>query len=166
MSVRKSNLVAGLVVTVVSIGTASAQGANSGEVRHVMPRLQVVRDADSGQLRAPMHEEVAAMARASAAAAPAQTGQQRSGAGAAKEHSLTPADHPMVLAEQAPLPQARLGAKARRFDMERMPFSVARKGVDGTLDTACVVGEQAAVKALTGSAEVAAVAKAGHRHAH
>jgi hypothetical protein len=136
--------------------TEATTPAAGGEVRHVLPRLQVVKDAETGRLRAPTHEEAAALA------APQQ---QRSGAGsrAATKVSSMPDNHPMARAAQAPQPQGRLGATARRFDPERMPYSVARIDADGKLDTACVVGEEAADKVIDGKA---VVAKGDHRHAH
>ncbi len=140
--------------------TAQATPVASGEVRHLLPRLQVVKDAETGRLRAPTHEEAAALAW------PQQPSQQQqagaSARGTAKVSSM-PDNHPMARAAQAPQPQGRLGAIARRFDPERMPYSVARVGADGRLDTACVIGEEAAGKAVDGKA---VVAKGDHRHAH
>jgi hypothetical protein len=130
--------------------------STTGEVRHVLPRLMVVKDAETGRMRAPTAEEAAAMT----ATAPQQP---NSAARAAAKSSAMPADHPMARAAQAPQPQARLGATGRRFDMEKMPYSVARIGADGTLDTQCVIGEEAAHKAM--DAKAVAV-KGGHQHAH
>lgn len=164
MHYPSSHRIAWLAAGAASVFTAqgalaqtSNQGtqAASGEVRHVLPRLQVVKDAETGRLRAPTHEEAAALA------APQQQ-QAGTGARATKRVSSMPDDHPMARAAQAPQPQGRLGATARRFDDERMPYSVARIGADGKLDTACVVGEEAADKVIDGKA---AVAKGDHHHA-
>ena len=94
------------------------------------------------------------------AAAPQQA---NSAARTAAKGAAMPADHPMARAAQAPQPQARLGATGRRFDMEKMPYSVARIGADGKLDTQCVIGEEAAHKAMDGKA---VTVKGGHHHAH
>lgn len=136
--------------------STEATPAASGEVRHVLPRLMVVRDAATGRMRAPTPEEAAAMT----ATAPQQP---NSAARTAAKSSAMPADHPMARAAQAPQPQARLGATGRRFDMEKMPYSVARIGTDGKLDSQCVVGEEAAHDAMDGKA---VTAKGDHRHAH
>jgi hypothetical protein len=138
--------------------SAEATPAASGEVRHVLPRLMAVKDAATGRMRAPTPEEAAAMM------ATTTTPQQRnSAARTSAKGSAMPADHPMARAAQAPQPQARLGATGRRFDMEKMPYSVAHIGADGKPDTQCVVGEDAARNALDGKT---AAAKGGHRHAH
>jgi hypothetical protein len=131
---------------------AWAQSAAAGEVRHVLPSMQVVRDPVTGRLRAPTHEEAAA------SAAQAQPAPAVGAARAAAKTSSMPANHPMARAAQAPQPQARLGAVGRRFDLEKMPYSVARRGADGTLDTVCVVG--------TDNADAAIAGKGGHNHAH
>lgn len=154
-------LAAGAVAVVTAQGAAaqtSAQAATaaSGEVRHVLPRLMVVKDAATGRMRAATAEEAAAMT------APAPQ-QRDSTARTSAKGSAMPADHPMARAAQAPQPQARLGATGRRFDMEKMPYSVARVGADGELDTQCVVGEHAADDAMSGKA---VAVKGGHRHAH
>lgn len=163
MSVRKANLMATLALVSVATGAlvvapaSRAQSAAAGEVRHVLPRLQVVRDSVSGKMRAPTHEEAAAQ----------QQQQQtlRGGArGAAKASASMPADHPMLRVAQAPPPQARMGATGRRFDLDKMPYSVAHRGADGHVDTACVVGDDAAAKAMAGQSATATAG--GHRHAH
>ena len=75
-----------------------AQTAAAGEVRQVLPSMQVVRDPVTGRLRAPTHEEAAA-ATAPAAAA------QRS---AAPTQTLIAPDHPMAQMAAKPAPAARL----------------------------------------------------------
>jgi hypothetical protein len=163
MHYRSSRRFAWLAASAAAVFTAQgalAQTATeatptaTGEVRHVLPRLQVVKDGTTGRLRAPTHEEAAAM----------NTQQQPSSAArTTAKASAMPANHPMARASQAPQPQARLGAVGRRFDMEKMPYSVARVGADGKLDATCVVGEEAADKAMD---DKAVVAKGDHHHAH
>ena len=51
------------VAAAACIGSpVSAQTAPAGDVRQVLPSMQVVRDPVTGRLRAPTHEEVAAQA--------------------------------------------------------------------------------------------------------
>jgi hypothetical protein len=155
-------LAAGAVAALTAHGALAqtqteATPASSGEVRHVLPRLMVVKDAATGRMRAATAEEAAAM---TAAPAPQQ---RNSAARTSAKGSAMPADHPMARAAQAPQPQARLGATGRRFDMEKMPYSVARIGADGKLDAQCVVGEHAADEAMDGKT---VAAQGGHRHAH
>jgi hypothetical protein len=133
-----------------------AEAPAADGVRHVLPRLMVIKDPQTGRLRAPTAEEAAAMT-----AAPAQSTAQSANQGANQRAAKTlaiPADHPMARAAQAPQPQARLGATGRRFDMKKMPYSVARVGADGALETVCTVGDEAAHKALE--------ANGGPRHVH
>lgn len=144
-------LAAGAVAVFTAQGALAQTAAATGEVRHVLPRLMVVKDAQTGRLRAPTAEEAAAMA------APSQQAPGTAARGAAKPSAM-PADHPMARAAQAPQPQARLGATGRRFDMTKMPYSVARVGADGKLESECAVGDDAAHKALE--------AKGGHNHVH
>jgi hypothetical protein len=160
---RLRGLMAFAATACVSVA-ASAQSAQSAPetsdgVRHVLPRLMVVKDPQTGRLRAPTAEEAAAM---TGTASPSTTASQSATAQAQSQRSakkLTfPSDHPMARASQAPQPQAKLGATGRRFDMQKMPYSVARIGADGKLDTVCAVGDEAAHKALE--------ANGGPRHVH
>jgi hypothetical protein len=155
-----------LAVTACISAAATAQTADTTAdtppaadgVRHVLPRLMVIKDPQTGRLRAPTAEEAAAMTAAPAPSpAPTTTRSTSEGARTAKALAL-PADHPIARAAQAPQPQARLGATGRRFDMKKMPYSVARIGADGTLETVCAVGDEAAHKALE--------ANGGARHVH
>jgi hypothetical protein len=115
-----------------------AQTAAAGEVRQVLPSMQVVRDPVTGRLRAPTHEEAAA---ATAAAA------QRS---AAPRRTLIAADHPIAKMAAEPAPAARFGAIAKRVDLSKLSYSVASRRADGSLGTDCVFGESAAAHALHG----------------
>jgi hypothetical protein len=129
---------------------AWAQSASAGEVRQVLPNLQVVRDAATGRLRAPTHEEIAAQA----AAAPAQ---RNASGGNATMASVLGANHPLVQrsAATAAAPAARLGAVAKRTDIDKMHYSVAARDANGQIDANCVAGESAADHALHGGAKPA-----------
>jgi hypothetical protein len=127
-----------------------AQTAAPGEVRQVLPSLQVVRDPVTGRLRAPTHEEIAAEAAAAA--------QQRNAGGAsggnAAMASVLGANHPLVQRSAAApaAPAARMGAVAKRTDISKMHYSVATRDANGHVDANCVAGESAADHALHSSA--------------
>jgi hypothetical protein len=125
-----------------------AQTAAAGEVRQVLPSMQVVRDPVTGRLRAPTHEEAAA------ATAPAA---QRS---AAPRKTLIAPDHPMAQMAAKPAPAARFGAVVKRVDLSKLSYSVASRRADGTLGTDCFSGESAAEHALHSSLK----ASQGARH--
>jgi hypothetical protein len=122
---------------------AWAQTAAAGEVRQVLPSMQVVRDPVTGRLRAPTHEEVAAAATPAAAA---QRGAASSST--APSSSLLAADHPLAQLAAKPAPAARFGAVAKRVELSKLSYSVAGRSADGSLDTHCVAGESAAEHAL------------------
>ncbi len=108
---------------------------------------QVVIDPNTGQLRAPEHDETAVTP------APAANARGVSGA------SMFDA-HPAVKRMRATTaPQALHGASVKRLDVSKMSFSVAQRHADGSLDTQCVTGEAAAKAALAGHIE-------GGQHAH
>ncbi len=151
---REACLVA--VAAVACIGSpAWAQTASAGEVRQVLPSLQVVRDSVTGRLRAPTHEEIAAQA----AAAPAQ--RSAAGAGNTTMASVLGANHPLVQRSAAgtAAPTARLGAVAKRTDIGKMHYSVATRDANGHVDATCVGGESAAEHALHTDAKAAGAAK-------
>jgi hypothetical protein len=142
------------VAAVACIGLpASAQTASAGEVRQVLPSLQVVRDAATGRLRAPTHEEIAAQA----AAASQQRNASGAGGGNATMASVLGANHPLVQrsASATAAPAARMGAVAKRTDISKMHYSVATRGANGHVDTTCVGGESAAEHALHSGANTA-----------
>jgi hypothetical protein len=144
------------VAAVACLGSpAWAQSASAGEVRQVLPSLQVVRDSVTGRLRAPTHEEVAVQA-ASDSKVAAQRGTQTGGNAAVA--SVLGANHPLVRsgAANAPAPTARMGAIAKRTDISKMHYSVATRGADGRLEVNCAAGESAADHALHGNAGAAA----------
>jgi hypothetical protein len=143
------------VAAVACIGApAWAQSTSAGEVRQVLPSLQVVRDSVTGRLRAPTHEEVAAQAAKDSKAA-AQRGTQTGGNAAMV--SVLGANHPLVRsgAANAPAPTARMGATAKRTDISKMHYSVATPGADGRLEVSCAAGESDAEHALHGTAGAA-----------
>jgi hypothetical protein len=143
------------VATAACIGSPTwAQTPSAGEVKQVLPSLQVVRDSVTGRLRAPTHEEVAAMAAADSKAA-AQRGTQTGGNAAMA--SVLGANHPLVRsgAANAAAPTARMGAIAKRTDIGKMHYSVATRDANGQLEVNCVAGESTEEHALHGNAGVA-----------
>jgi hypothetical protein len=132
------------VAAAACIGSpAWAQTASAGEVRQVLPTLQVVRDSVTGRLRAPTHEEIAAQA--------ASASQQRSASGgSATMAGVLGADHPFVQrsAAASAAPAARMGAVAKRTDISKMHYSVVTRDANGHFNASCVSGESAAEHAL------------------
>jgi hypothetical protein len=104
--------------------------------------MVVVRDAETGQLRAPTPAEARALApatRASSMAAPAQ---------------------PAMITHPDGARQVRLGERG-------MTYSVVTRGADGKLNEQCVQGEVAAekaIKAAAGTSVSAAKHAEGHSH--
>jgi hypothetical protein len=151
---KHPSLLAAVAAAACVSSPAWAQTAAAGEVRQVLPSLQVVRDSVTGRLRAPTHEEVAAQA----AAAPAQ---RSAGGGNATMASVLGADHPLVQRNAAATaaPAARMGAVAKRTDIGKMHYSVATRDANGHVDAACVGGESAAEHALHSGAKAAGATK-------
>ena len=91
-------------------------------------QMTVVRDAETGQLRAPTAAEAAALQAQSATPAPAsaRTGGKASGGQRVLRH----------------------GGVAMELDANSTMYSVARRQADGTTDRACVHGDVAAQQAL------------------
>lgn len=87
------------------------------------PQSVVVRDAETGQLRAPTAEEAKAL---------------NASRGKAARSSLAAAPEPRTLAN---------GAVAMDLDESTMVFSVARRNADGTISRFDVQGKDAAEKA-------------------
>lgn len=110
--------------------------------QHQQQGMVVVRDAQSGQLRAPTPAELRALA---PSPAPARMG-------AASQPALV--THPG-------------GSRHVRLGERGLVYSVATRGADGKLSEQCVHGEAAAeqaVHAAPGAATGAAVHHEGHHH--
>jgi hypothetical protein len=95
----------------------------------------VARDPETGQIRAPELDDMAA---------------ERAAAGArAATPNAARAAAPFTSAK--PSTGVRIGAKGFRVDSSRMVSSVVSRNADGTLSTQCVTGEAALDKALHGA---------------
>ena len=115
--------VAALCVLAALPATAQAQQAQ-----------RVAKDPETGQIRAPELDEMAAERAAPAARAAASSAARAAASTSAK-----------------PITGVRIGAKGFRVDSSRMVSSVVSRNADGTLSTQCVTGEAALVKALHGA---------------
>lgn len=91
--------------------------------------LTVVRDKETGQLRAPTAAELSNMQRRAEALQSARVG-------------AAPA------AQQPLLRSHASGARSARLTPDFSSYSVVRKNADGSLDQTCVQGHEAALKAL------------------
>jgi hypothetical protein len=94
-------------------------------------KLIVVRDADTGALRAATADEAAALASKPAAGKTAMVGARA------------------VAAQQPLLKGHRSGAQGARITDEMASYSVAVRRADGTLDTQCIEGKADAEAALS-----------------
>lgn len=92
--------------------------------------LTVVRDRETGALRAPTAAEAANMQRRAEALQAARIG------------NATPAAEPLLRTHAA-------GARSVRLTAEFASYSVVRKNADGTLDQSCVQGKDAAMQAMS-----------------
>ena len=92
--------------------------------------LTVVRDRETGQLRAPTAAEVQNLQRRAEALQAARIG------------AAPPVAEPLLRTHAS-------GARSARLTPEFASYSVARKNADGTLDQSCVQGTEAAVKAMS-----------------
>lgn len=103
----------------------------------VADAMTVVRDAETGRLRAATADEIAAMR---AKAKPA------AGSAAARGATTLPAApaQPAVRAYAS-------GAHSAKLPSSMASYSVVKRQPDGTLDSRCVQGEQAALQALRGT---------------
>ena len=88
--------------------------------------LTAVRDAETGQLRAPTADEAKALAKVA---------QRQFNAEAARVGQLRAAN---------PYFTTSSGAKGMRLSEEHMSYSVVRRNADGSLSTDCVEGKQKA----------------------
>lgn len=127
-----------LATAVVSaLAAASAvQAQDSG--------MRVFKDPATGQLRAPTAEESAALDAQDKAIQTNKGGRQATQARAKRAVAVVRPD----------------GSKTMTLDESSMTYSVATRNADGTLDMACVTGEQAAEKLVNAAPSVTASAKA------
>lgn len=103
----------------------------------VADAMTVVRDAETGQLRAASADEIAAMRAKTKPAA------------AASAASRSAKTLPAATAQPAVRAYAS-GAHSAKLPSSMASYSVVRRQPDGTLDSRCVQGEQAASQALRG----------------
>ena len=104
--------------------------------------MVVVRDAQTGQLRAPTAAEMRALAPPPASA------------------SMSPQSQPPMVTHPGGSRHVRLGERG-------LVYSVVKRGADGKLEEQCVLGAAAAEKALNASPGAGAPEAAhneGHRH--
>ena len=111
--------------------TQGAQPAQAAAVKVTTAAnaLVVVRDAQSGKLRAPTAEEVDALVMAARSAPQASA---RAGVGQTSRPFTTAS-----------------GAAGLHLGEDAFAYSVARRNLDGSLSEVCVTGPQAAEKALS-----------------
>ena len=140
---------AGAALCLAAFATPTAMAGNDSI------GMRVVRDPVSGQLRAPTHEEFKAM----------QDEEK-----AARAAARTPAT---AAAEAAAAPvrvQGPGGAKGVRAGDAFLSYAVVTRQADGSLDTACVTGAEAAEKLVLAKPAAATSAakstKKGHDHDH
>lgn len=121
---------------------------------------QVVIDAVTGRVRMPDHDELKREPAAAAAAPmPAGTVRKLAAPVAAQNTGESGASRVVQHLKAQPLPAA-LGAVAMRVPASRLSYSVARRQADGSVDTTCVAGGEAAKQAREG------VVTQEHGHAH
>ncbi|WP_394779132.1 post-PEP-CTERM-1 domain-containing protein [Undibacterium sp.] len=127
-----------LATAVVSaLAAASAvQAQDSG--------MRVFKDPATGQLRAPTADESAALDAQDKAIQTNKGGRQATQARAKRAVAVVRPD----------------GSRTMALDESSMTYSVATRNADGTLDMACVTGEQAAEKLVNAAPSVTASAKA------
>lgn len=117
------------------------------------PGAQVVRDADTGKLRAPSHEEHKALRE-----------QQRE---ARKADSADQDRRGLVSGTVAPAPVRRAnGSVALELDESSMSYAVMTRRPDGSLAMQCVTGPQAATRALRDAKSGASTSGKEHGHDH
>ncbi|WP_430765533.1 post-PEP-CTERM-1 domain-containing protein [Roseateles paludis] len=138
-----------LLAPLVLAGAVLSQPAFAEEAA-----LRVVRDAETGMLRAPNAAEIAALDAASKVLAASSSTSTRKAA-AAVTTSSTRVDV---------LPN---GAKRVMLGTEHHAYSVATKTADGGIDFNCVQGEQSAIaKTLAPMKATRSVAPHDKEHAH
>lgn len=120
-------------------GQAASRQAQAPQVQ-AQQGMVVVRDADTGELRAPTPSEARA---------------------------LHPRTNASAAAAAAPPPKMLTGPGGRRsvqLGERHMVYSVVTRGADGKLDEQCVHGAHAAEHAVKGAHEHSATKPEDHRH--
>ncbi|WP_157615324.1 post-PEP-CTERM-1 domain-containing protein [Rhizobacter sp. Root404] len=139
---------AGAALCLAAFATPAAMAGNDSI------GMRVVRDPVTGVLRAPTHEEFKAM-----------QDEEKAARAAARTPSTAAAE-----AAAAPVRiQGANGAKGVRAGDAFLSYSVVTRQADGSLDTACVTGAEAAEKIVLAKPTAATSAKAskkGHDHDH
>jgi hypothetical protein len=124
-----------------SAGITIAQDASTAPT---LSARRIVIDSVTGRPRMPDHEDFAAMkqeAAAQRAAAPAARG-------AAPQTQPQFSSHPVLARMQGQAVATKFGAAGRRVGAEKLSFSVVQRAADGSFQTRCVAGEDAATHAL------------------
>jgi|CXWL01.1.fsa_nt_gi hypothetical protein len=123
---------------VVMIGMA-------GVSAHAAEASVVVRDAQSGQMRAPTAEEARSLSPAPSRLAPVRRG--------------------MVSGKQNPQQIQRAdGAVGMELDESTMSYSVARRNTDGSLSTYCVTSKETAEQLAHGKKAAKNTKESEHAH--
>jgi hypothetical protein len=133
-----------LLLAFAGIGQANAQSAPADTAAvPPVPAQRAFKDPTTGELRAPEHDEQAAMREAAAAKAAAARGAVASRSAEQRAQAMRHFSGTVPLT-------ANNGATGRRLDMSRLSFAVAKRNGDGSISTDCVAGESAAQAALHG----------------
>lgn len=150
-SVRSSARIAALgsaVGLALTVGAVPAAWAAQDE-----PGAQVVRDADTGKLRAPNHEEHKALRE-----------QQRE---ARKAEPADAARRGLVTGTLDPAPARRAnGMVSLELDESSMSYTVMTRRPDGSLAMQCVTGSDAAARAMRGARGGLPTSSKEHGHDH
>lgn len=123
-----------------SVGGALAQDAATAPS---LSARRIVIDAETGRPRMPDHDEIAAMKQQAAAQRGTAPMARSSGAQAPQFSS-----HPLLARMQGQAVATKFGAAGRRVGAEKLAFSVVQRNADGSFQTQCVAGEDAATHAL------------------
>lgn len=134
----------------------AAAGATSGALAceacesagPVADAMTVVRDAETGQLRAATAEELAAMRAKSATTAAKPVGAKA---------STTQGDR---AAARAPVQVFATGARSSKLPAALASYSVVTRQADGSLDSRCIQGEAPAIEAIRSRQAIAIPAQA------
>ncbi|WP_158643102.1 choice-of-anchor J family PEP-CTERM protein [Pseudoduganella lurida] len=129
---RRAAAGAGLALAALGMSGSAMAGDEQPAARNMDKGLVVVRDAETGQLRAPTAEEYRALVPKAASAANAR----------------------MARGVAAPAPQVTITKSGvRKVSVaDKAVYSVVTRAADGSLDEACVTGQAAADKAVSQAA--------------
>ena len=138
---------AALPLAAFAVAALSAVAATSASAQALQAQ-RIVIDPYTGRARMPEHDELAA------AAAQAQAARSAARSGAKSDSSVKAllANHPAVQKMNAVKPTATFaGSQGRQIGLDRLSFSVVRRDANGQLANQCVVGSDAADKAMHGA---------------